>query len=106
VLGKEERLIKLVLKGIYGPIEVGDRLYDPAQGVPPMTGFEQIYNDEEIAAVLTYIRSAFHWGFSGPVKPETVARVRAEVKAKEGYYTVEELLAEEPFTPAESFIEN
>ena len=106
VLGKEERLIKLVLKGIYGPIEVGDRVYDPANGVPPMTGFEQIYDDEEIAAVLTYIRSAFHWGFSGPVKPETVARVRAEVQDKESFYTVEELLAEEPFTAAESFIEN
>ncbi len=106
VLGKEERLIKLVLKGITGRIEVGDRVYDPANGVPPMTGFEHIFDDEEIAAVLTYIRSAFHWGFSAPVRPETVARVRAEVKAKEGFYAVEELLTEEPFTAAESFIEN
>jgi glucose/arabinose dehydrogenase/mono/diheme cytochrome c family protein len=106
VLGNDDRLIKLVLKGVYGPMMVGDRLYDPANGVPPMTGFEQIYDDEEIAAVLTYIRSAFHWGFSGPVKPETVARVRAEVADKEGFYTVEELLAEEPFTAAEMFIEN
>jgi len=106
VLGGEERLIKLVLKGIYGPITVGDRLYDPANGVPPMTGFEQIYDDKEIAAVLTYIRSKFHSGFSGPVKPATVARVRAEVADKEGFYTVEELLTENPFTAAESFIEN
>lgn len=106
VLGNEERLIKLVLKGITGRIEVGDRVYDPANGVPPMTGFEHILNDEEIAAVLTYIRSAFHWGFSGPVQPETVARVRADVANKEGFYTVEELLQENPFTEAESFIEN
>jgi len=106
VVGEPERLIKIVLKGIYGPIKVGERLYDPANGVPPMTGFEQIYNDEEIAAVLTYIRSAFHWGFSGPVQPETVAKVRDAVKHKEGYYTVEELLAENPFSSAESFIEN
>lgn len=106
VLGEEERLIKIVLKGIHGPIKVGETLYDPAKGVPPMTGFEQIYNDEEIAAVLTYIRSAFYWGFSGPVKPETVAKVRAAVSDKEGYYTIEELLAENPFTDAESFIEN
>ncbi len=106
VLGNEERLIKLVLKGITGRIEVGDRVYDPANGVPPMTGFEHLLNDEEIAAVLTYIRSAFHWGFSGPVKPGTVARVRAEVADKEGFYTVEELLSEHPFTDAESFIEN
>ncbi|MDB4474789.1 c-type cytochrome, partial [Opitutaceae bacterium] len=106
VLGEEERLIKIVLKGLYGKIDVAGQIYDPANGVPPMTGFEQIYNDEEIAAVLTYVRSAFFWAFSGAIQPETVAKVRAESAAKEGYYTVEELLTENPFTAAESFIEN
>ncbi len=56
--------------------------------------------------MLTYIRSAFFWAYSGAVQPETVAKVRAEVADKVGYYTVEELLQENPFTPAESFIEN
>lgn len=106
VLGEEERLIKIVLKGLYGEIDVAGQIYDPAKGVPPMTGFEQIYNDREIAAVLTYVRSNFFWAFSGAIQPETVAKVRAETAGKAGYYTVEELLKENPFTPAESFIEN
>lgn len=106
VLGEEERLIKLVLKGLYGKIDVAGETYDPAKGVPPMTGFEEIYDDEEIAAVLTYVRSAFFWAYSGAVQPETVAKVREATRHKEGYFTVEELLAENPFTPAESFIEN
>ncbi len=42
VLGEEERLIKIVLKGLYGEIDVSGQIYDPAKGVPPMTGFEEI----------------------------------------------------------------
>ena len=76
----------------------GARVYDPANGVPPMPGFEGMLNDDEVAGVLTYVRTRFGaWGSSGVTTPETVARIRRDVASKEGFYTVEELLKEHPF---------
>ena len=56
VTGSEERLIKLTLKGLMGPIEVNDKKYG---GQVPMTPFGGLLNDQEVAAVLTYVRNAF-----------------------------------------------
>jgi mono/diheme cytochrome c family protein/glucose/arabinose dehydrogenase len=96
VLGDETRLIKLVLKGIWGPITVKGKLYDPKNGVPPMMGFEPLLKDEEVAAVLTYIRNSF--GNSAPaVKPEKVKEIREAIKDKKDFYTVEDLLKQHPF---------
>ena len=92
VLGNEERLIKLVLKGLQGPIEVQGRQYP---GNVPMTPFEGMLDDEEVAAVLTYVRNAFG-NEAAPVSPETVQRVRAEIQDKEGFYTPAELLEIHP----------
>ena len=93
VLGNEERLIKLTLNGLLGPIEVLDRSYP---GHVPMTGFRGLLNDEEVAAVLTYVRNAF--GNEAPaVSPETVQAVRAATEDKTGYYSPEELLRAHPF---------
>lgn len=96
--GSEDRLIKLVLKGLWGPIEVEGKIYDPKNGVPPMTGFEGILTDEEIAAVITYVKIQYGnpKGLSKVVDPADVARVREEVKAKTGFYMVEEILEIHP----------
>ena len=51
--GDSDRLIKLTLKGLMGPIEVLERKYP---GQVPMTPFEHMLNDEEIASVLTFVR--------------------------------------------------
>ena len=92
VNGSEERLIKLTLKGLMGPIEVKGKKYP---GVVPMTPFEGMLNDKEIAAVLTYVRNSF--GNKAPqIKPETVKRVRAQVKSKQGFFSPEELLKMHP----------
>ncbi len=48
VTGSQDRLIKLVLKGIYGPIEVAGKNYP---GQVPMTPFGSMLKDDEIAAV-------------------------------------------------------
>ncbi len=53
--GSEERLIKLTLNGLLGPIEVKGSKYP---GQVPMTQFRGL-SDDEIAAVLTYVRNAF-----------------------------------------------
>lgn len=96
VTGDENRLIKLTLKGLWGPITINGRTFDPKNGVPPMTPFEHILKDDEVAGVLTYIRNSF--GNSSPaVKPETVTKLRAAVKGKTDFYTVEDLLKQHPF---------
>jgi mono/diheme cytochrome c family protein len=92
VLGSEERLIKLVLKGLLGPIEVLGREYP---GQVPMTPYEGMLNDNEIAAVLTYVRNSF--GNQAPaIRPDKVKEVRASVADRKGFYSPADLLKEHP----------
>ncbi len=92
VLGDEERLIKLVLKGVYGPIEVNGKKYP---GQVPMTPFGGMLNDEEVAAVLTYVRNSFG-NNADAVSAVKVKQVREKIKNKVGYYTADELLKKHP----------
>ena len=92
VVGSEERLIKLVLKGLSGPIEVNGKKYP---GQVPMTPYGDLLNDEQVAAVLTYVRNSF--GNNAPaVLPGKVKEVRAAIKNKVGFYSPEELLKQHP----------
>jgi hypothetical protein len=61
-----------------------------------MTGLGQLLNDEEVAAVITYVRQSF--GNNLPaVQPAQVKKVRESIKGKNnGLYTVEEVLKEHP----------
>jgi mono/diheme cytochrome c family protein/glucose/arabinose dehydrogenase len=97
VHGSEERLIKLVLKGLQGPIVVNGETYP---GQVPMTAFEGLLTDEEVAAVLTYVRNAFG-NEASAITPETVRTVREAIRDKEGFYTADELLQEHPFEDSE-----
>lgn len=90
VLGSEERLIKLVLKGLMGPIEVLGREYP---GQVPMTPYEGMLNDNEIAAVLTYVRNSFG-NQASPIRPEKVKQVRTSVADRKAFYSPAELLKE------------
>jgi mono/diheme cytochrome c family protein len=92
-------LIKLVLKGIMGPIEVNGRTYP---GQVPMTPFGGLLNDKETAAVLTYVRNSFGNNAS-PIKPEKVKEIRAKIKDKKDFYSSEKLLEEHPW---EKFLVN
>lgn len=92
VLGSEDRLIKLALKGLLGPIEVSGKKYP---GQVPMTPFGGLLNDEEMAAVLTYVRNSF--GNQGSaILPERVKKVRAATESKQDFYSPEQLLKEHP----------
>jgi mono/diheme cytochrome c family protein len=76
--GSEERMIRIALFGLQGPIKVKGTEFN---GVMPATGPGSGYNlsPEKIAAVLTYVRQ--EWGNKAPaVSPEKVA----EIRAKEG----------------------
>ena len=95
VLGDEERLIKATLHGLWGKMTVNGETYDPARGVPPMTAFKSLLKDDELAAVLTFVRNT--WGNkAAAVAPETVARVREATRERSIFFKPDELLAEHP----------
>ena len=84
--GSEERIIRIVLQGLHGPITVAGKDFNSA-----MASLGGVLKDEQIANALTYVRS--EWGNSAPeVKPETVARIRAETAGRTAPWTPEELL--------------
>ncbi len=92
VTGNEERLIKLTLNGLYGPMSIMGHEYD---GQVPMMAFKGLLNDEEIAQVLTYVRNAFG-NKASVIKANKVKEIREATKDKDGFYTPDELLKEYP----------
>lgn len=74
VTGPVSNLIRIQLRGLQGPITVAGKEYNfPA----PMAALAY-QTDEQVAAVLTYVRNSF--GNKAPaVKPEQVAALRGEV---------------------------
>lgn len=84
VLGSEEAVARIVLHGLSGPVTVKGATFN---GAMPSFGVEGPVplRDEQIAQVLTYIRS--EWGNNAPaVTAETVARIRAETAAQKTPY--------------------
>jgi len=97
-LEDDERLIKIVLKGLWGPITVNGQAYDPSKGVPPMPGFGYTLNDAEVAAAASFVRLSF--GNNGKlISPAQVAKVRAATKDRTNYYMTEEILKDHPLKP-------
>jgi len=92
VTGDPDRLIKLVMHGLYGPIEVLGKRYD---GQVPMTAYGGLMSDEEMAAVLTYVRNSFG-NEASMIKPEQIDAVRTATAGRKGMYKAEELLKEHP----------
>ena len=95
--GDPTRAIKLVLNGMYGKMTFNGKQYgDVAAGQAAMTPLGQMLKDEEVAAVLTYVRQS--WGNNLP--PVTAAQVKKAREANKGrtaMYTPEEILKEHPF---------
>ena len=95
VNGSEERLIKMALHGVWGKMTVNGKTYDPSRGVPPMTAFRSLLKDEELAAVLTFVRNT--WGNkASPVSAASVKKVRKQTSDRSTFWKPEELLAEHP----------
>ncbi|MFY9256992.1 MAG: PVC-type heme-binding CxxCH protein [Fuerstiella sp.] len=95
VTGSEDRLIKLALHGMWGKLTVRGKTYDPARGVPPMTAFRDLLKDDDLAAVLTFVRNT--WGNKASViDAKTVAKVRAESAGRSVFWKPEELLEQHP----------
>ena len=85
VAGPEGRLIRIVLNGVRGPIHIGDQVIN--MEMPNLA----VLDDRQVASILTYARR--EWGHAAdPVDPETVAKVREQVKGRPDAWTEEELL--------------
>ncbi len=84
VLGPEERVTALVLHGLQGPVEVEGQTFN--QQMPSWAHL----TDEQVAAVLTYVRSAWD-NKAPPVSPDTVAAVRRATADRTEPWTVAEL---------------
>ncbi len=83
--GSEDRLIRIILHGLKGPIEIDGRKYELE--MPPLG----VFDDEQIAAILTYVRR--EWGHTAsPIEPDAVKRVRAATATREDAWTEKELL--------------
>ena len=88
VTGDKGRLIRLVLHGGMGDFEVNGIVYSGA--MPPWKAF---LDDEEVAALLTYIRGAWE-NDAGPVSAREVKAVRDATADRTSAWTSEELMDE------------
>ncbi len=89
VLGDDRRLALLLLHGIEGPIEVLGKTYDAPEILPVMPA-HSVMDDNNLAAVMTYIRNA--WGNAAPaVSRGTVGSVRHRSQGRVQPWTVEDL---------------
>lgn len=70
VNGDKTRLINIVLNGLNGPIEIKGETYNNVMAP------HNFLNDEDIAAVLTFVRGSFG-NSSGPITADEVADVRS-----------------------------
>ncbi|MCP3903581.1 MAG: c-type cytochrome [Planctomycetes bacterium] len=83
-LGSPQRLMRIVMNGMTGPVEVNGQRFDLL--MPPAP----IYGDEAMAAVLTYVRQS--WGNDAePVTAEQVHGVREATRSRRRPWTWAEL---------------
>ena len=85
VLESDERLVRIVLQGLTGPITVNGKKHDLE--MPALVGF----NDDQVAAILTYIRR--EWDHRGePITPKKVQNIRTATSKRIDPWTAPELL--------------
>ncbi len=94
VLGSEKTLIMVALHGLTGPVTVNGITYEPPRVQAQMPGLKDnsAFTDENIAAVLSYVRNA--WGNrSSFIDKERVSILRTETKKRTELLTEKELHA-------------
>ena len=78
VQGAPTRLIGIILKGLNDGVEIDGDTYSN-----PMPAFGSVLKDQEIADVLSYLRS--HFGNkAGPINKPQVSRIREAMEALKG----------------------
>jgi mono/diheme cytochrome c family protein len=84
------RLIRIVLNGLQGPVKVDGKDFD-SNGMLPWR--DTVTDDEVIAQILTYIRMSPEWGqTASEITGEQVTKIRDETKDRAVQWTIGELL--------------
>jgi mono/diheme cytochrome c family protein len=89
--GSADRVVRIVLFGLQGPVQVRSTNYGAA--VMPAFGpvGTYVWSDEKIAAVLTYVRQ--EWGNkASPITPDQVAAIRTAEASRSKAWSQDELL--------------
>ena len=77
----DNHLVKIVLQGMHGPVTVRGKSYNNS-----MVPWGQVMNDNQVAAVLTYIRQS--WGNRAPsISADFVAGIRAKTRLRSEPWT-------------------
>ena len=97
-------MISLVLDGMHGAIEVKGKRYS-SPPLPPMTGFRQLLNDEEIAAVITYVRNSWS-NRAKPVSAQQVAKIRKIERVQGEFWYANDLMKKYPLEDGRKPIES
>ena len=85
VVGSDARLVRIILQGMMGPVDVAGQAFDGA-----MPAWGGVLKDPEIAAVATYVRSA--WGNkAAPITAATVAAIRNATSSRKTPWTAPEI---------------
>ena len=85
------RMIRAVLNGLSGPITVKGAAFN--NNMVPWN----VLSDEEIAAVITYVRQNKEWGNkASAVTPAQVKAIRDKIKGHPGTFTPDELMKISP----------
>ena len=85
VTGDKGRLARIVLHGMTGEMKVKDQVYSGA--MPP---WGPVLKDDEIAAILTYVRSSWS-NDADAVTADEVAKIRTASSARKQPWTEKEL---------------
>jgi mono/diheme cytochrome c family protein len=86
------RIIRIVLNGLNGPIDVNGKSFNAS-----MVPWKDTLSDEDIADVLTYVRQNKAWGINAPeVKAAQVKAVREKIASRSAPFTADELLKISP----------
>lgn len=89
VIEAPDRLIKIMLHGMVGPVTVKGVVYDPGMMMPGL-GENEDFTDTQLAAIATYIRN--DWGNAAdPIAEDLISGVRKATLGREDPYEAKDL---------------
>jgi mono/diheme cytochrome c family protein len=92
VVGNKDKLIAIVMYGLTGPVKIAGKVYKAPEinGDMPGIGQNSEYTDDDIAQVLSFIRSS--WGNKAEkITATDITNLRSKFKDRQKNFTVDEL---------------
>jgi mono/diheme cytochrome c family protein len=92
VTGNKDKLIAIVMYGLTGPVKIAGKVYKAPEinGDMPGIGQNKEYTDDDIAQVLSFIRSS--WGNKAEkITATDITNLRSKFKDRQKNFTVDEL---------------